>query len=225
MNSSWGSQVVAILGKELRSESRSRHGVFTAGLFGFLTVIAMVFAAYADSPTPSMAAGMLTVALVFSSVVTMPRTMVSEDESGTFALLQLLAEPSAAYFGKLLSNLVQLIASTLLLSVVFVAMADVEVSRPLVFWASLLALPFALAGGATFCSALVMGAANRWLLAGAVSLPLLVPVVFLGVATLRCGLGAGSVQSGVESLVALAGYALVTFAAGPRLIAAVWRND
>jgi hypothetical protein len=70
-----------------------------------------------------------------------------------------------------------------------------------------------------------MGAANRWLLAGVVALPMLVPVVFLGVSALRAGLGAGLEAAGVQSLTALGGYALVAFAAGPRLIASVWRND
>ena len=225
MNSTWGSQVRAVFRKELRTELRSKHGLFTAGLFGFLTVIAMVFATYADKPTPSLAAGMLCVALVFSTVVTMPRTMIVEDEQGTFALLQLLAEPSAAYFGKLLSNAIQLLIGTAILSVVFIGMTDTAVERPLIFALSLLVLPLALAGGASFCSALVMGATNRWLLAGVVALPMLVPVVFLGVSALRTGLGAGLEATGIQSLTALGGYALVAFAAGPRLIAAVWRND
>jgi ABC-type transport system involved in cytochrome c biogenesis permease component len=151
--------------------------------------------------------------------------MIVEDEQGTFALLQLLAEPSAAYFGKLLSNAIQLLIGTAILSVVFIGMTDTAVERPLIFALSLLALPLALAGGASFCSALVMGAANRWLLAGVVALPMLVPVVFLGVSALRAGLGAGLEAAGVQSLTALGGYALVAFAAGPRLIASVWRND
>ena len=71
----------------------------------------------------------------------------------------------------------------------------------------------------------MLGAANRWILAGLVSLPLLVPVVFLGVGALQAGLGSGLDQQGSQSLVALAAYALVTLAAGPILIGQVWRND
>lgn len=223
MSSSWGRQVAAIVRKEARSELRSRHGLFTAGLFGFLTVIAMVFAAYLDKPSAGVAAGMLCVALVFSAVATLPRTMIVEDEQGTFALLQLLAEPSAAYFGKALSNCLQMLLSAIVLGVVFVGMVDLPVERPWVFSLALAALALALAGGTSFCGALVIGATNRWLLASVVALPLLVPVVFLGVSALRCGLGAGSLEAGVEALVALGGYALVMLAAGPRLVAAVWR--
>lgn len=225
MSSSWGRQVRAIIGKELRTELRSKHGLFTSGLFGFLTVIAMVFAAYAEKPTATVAAGMLCVALVFSAIVTLPRTMIVEDEQGTFALLQLLADPSAAYFGKALTNCVQMLLASVVLGGVFVGMVELPVAKPLVFVLGLLFLALALAGGTSFCGALVIGASNRWMLAGVVSLPLLVPVVFLGVVALRSGLGAGPSEAGVESLTALGGYALVTMAAGPRLVAAVWRND
>ncbi len=225
MSSSWGRQVRAIVGKELRTELRSKHGLFTAGLFGFLTVIAMVFAAYAEKPTPTIAAGMLCVALVFSAVVTLPRTMIVEDEQGTFALLQLLAEPSAAYFGKALTNCLQIVLGSFVLGGVFIAMTDLSVDRPLVFVLGLVLLSLALAGGTSFCAALVIGASNRWVLAGVVALPLLVPVVFLGVMALRSGLVSGFEVSGRESLVALGGYAMVTLAAGPQIVAQVWRND
>ncbi len=225
MSSSWVRQVRAIVGKELRTELRSKHGLFTAGLFGFLTVIAMVFASYAEKPSPTVAAGMLCVALVFSAVVTLPRTMIVEDEQGTFEMLQLLAEPSAAYFGKALTNCVQMVFASVVLGSVFIAMVEIPVARPLMFVLALLVLALALAGGTSFCGALVIGATNRWMLAGVVALPLLVPVVFLGVITLRTGLAGGFDEAGSESLVALAGYALVTLTAGPRLIAAVWRNE
>ncbi|HXH62137.1 MAG TPA: heme exporter protein CcmB [Fimbriimonadaceae bacterium] len=223
MNSTWISQVRALLTKELRTELRSKHGLFTAGLFGFLAVVTIVFASIADKPSPGLAAALLVVALVFSAVVTVPRTLIVEDEQNTFPLLMLIADPSAAYFGKLFANGMQMLAASAVLGTVFVVMADVVVQRPWMFVLGLFFLSLALAGGTSFCGALVLGASNRWLLAGAVALPLLVPVVFLGVVALRCGLGAGTVEGGVEGLVALAGYALVCFAAAPQLVGAVWR--
>jgi heme exporter protein B len=223
MSSSWGRQVAAVFAKEARTELRSRHGLFTSAMFGLLTVLTMVFASFLDPPSATGAAVLLCVALVFAAVVTLPRTMIVEDEQGTFALLQLLADPSAAFLGKALMNAVQMLLGALVLGVVFVAMAALGVERPLVFGLALLLLSLALAGGTSFCGALVIGATNRWVLAGVVALPLLVPVVFLGVVALRCGLGAGFVGAGTESLLALGGYALVTYAAGPRLVAAVWR--
>jgi ABC-type transport system involved in cytochrome c biogenesis permease component len=136
-----------------------------------------------------------------------------------------LADPSAAYFGKALTNAVQMLAGSFVLGGVFVAMADIPVERPVVFIVGLGFLSLALAGGTSFCAALVIGATNRWVLAGVVALPLLVPVVFLGVVALRSGLGAGVEGAGSESLLALGGYALVTLTAGPGIVALVWKND
>ncbi|MCH7904262.1 MAG: heme exporter protein CcmB [Armatimonadetes bacterium] len=225
MSSSWLDQAVAVFQKEVRTEFRSKHGLFTAGMFGVLTVLTMVFSTYIDKPSPSLAAGMLVVALVFAAVSTLPRTMIIEDEQGTFELLQLLSDPSAAFFGKAVFNALHMLIASLLLGGVFVAMVDIPVVKGTVFVLGLALLALALAGGTSFCGGLVLGAANRWILAGLVSLPLLVPVVFLGVGALQAGLGSGLDQQGNQSLVALAGYALVTLAAGPILIGQVWRND
>lgn len=225
MNSRWADQAMAVVAKELKTEMRSKHGLFTAGLFGFLTVATMVFSTFAEGPTPTIAAAMLVVALLFAAVTTMPRTMLVEDEQGTFELLQLLSEPSAAYFGKAVYNAMQMLVASLVLGGVFVAMANIDVVRPFPFVAGLVLLSLAMAGGVSLCGGLVLGAANRWVLVGALSLPLLMPVVFLGVVAIRSGLGAGFEGTGTESLMALGGYALVTLAAGPGLVAAVWRND
>lgn len=225
MNSSWFSQALAVFKKEVRTEFRSKHGLFTAGMFGVLTVLTMVFSVYIVKPSPMIAAGMLVVALVFAAVSTLPRTMIIEDEQGTFELLLLLSEPSAAFFGKAVFNALHMLVSALVLGVVFVAMVDLTVVKIDLFVLGLASLALALAGGTSFCGGLVLGASNRWILAGLVSLPLLIPVVFLGVGTLQAGLGSGFDQQGYQSLIALVGYSIVTLAAGPVLIGIVWRND
>ena len=225
MSSSWFDQAVAVFQKEVRTEFRSKHGLFTAGMFGVLTVLTMVFSVYVEKPSPLIASGMLVVALVFAAVSTLPRTLIIEDEQGTFELLMLLSEPSAAFFGKAVFNALHMLFASLILGVVFVAMVDLPVESIPMFVLGLASLALALAGGTSFCGGLVLGAANRWILAGVVSLPLLVPVVFLGVGVLQAGLGSGFDQQGAQSLVALAGYALVTLSAGPMLIGQVWKND
>lgn len=225
MNSSWSDQAVAVFLKELRTEFRSKHGLFTAGMFGVLTVLTMVFSVYIDKPSPMVASGMLVVALVFAAVSTLPRTLIIEDEQGTFELLLLLCEPSAAFFGKAVFNALHMLIASMLLGVVFVTMVDLPIVNGTLFFLGLASLALALAGGTSFCGGLVLGASNRWILAGVISMPLLVPVVFLGVGVLQAGLGSGFDQKGVQSLVALTGYALVTLAAGPMLIGQVWKND
>lgn len=225
MKSRWTDKILAVLKKEALTEFRGRHGLFTAALFSLLTVVAMVFASFSEKVTPATVAAMLTAALVFSSVVTVPRTLLSEDEQGTFSLLMLLVEPGTAFIGKCLGNCVQMLIGGGMLTLVYFGMTATVVKVPIFFSLALVLLSLSLAVGVSFCTALVLGSSNRWLLAGVVSLPLLVPVVFLGVVALRKGLDGSYPLLGTQSLIALGGYVVTLFAAGPSLVAAVWRSD
>lgn len=225
MRSPWLSQVGAILWKEAVSELRGRHGLFTSAMFGLLTVVVLVFASFTEKPSASMVAAMLTSALVFSAVVTLPRSMIAEDEQGTFALLVLLAEPGAAFFGKTLMNCLQMLIGATVLTVVYLTMSEVVVASLPMFSVALLTLALSLAVGVSLCGALVLGSTNRWLLASVVSLPLLIPVVFLGVVAVKSGVDGSGMETGRQCVVALVGYFATILGAGPGLIAKVWGND
>ena len=71
----------------------------------------------------------------------------------------------------------------------------------------------------------VMGAANRWLLAGAVALPLLLPQIAMGVGATKAAFGGGLPSSGVQQLIGLTGFAVAILAIGPGLAGAAWKTD
>jgi hypothetical protein len=53
---------------------------------------------------------------------------------------------------------------------------------------------------------------------------LLLPMIALGVSATRVAFGAGALPGGVTGCIGLACYAVATFAAGPYIFAAVWKN-
>jgi len=224
-NSSWASETLAVFHKEWLTEMRSRHGLFTSFLFSLLAVVAMSLSSFATKPAPSIAAGMLCVTLLFSAVVALPRSFLVEDEQGTFDLLRLAVEPSAAFAGKLLYNAVQALLSVAVLSVLFVTMTGVTVLDPLLFALGCLFTALSLAGGVSVCGALVMGASNRWLLGTAAALPILLPQVFLGMGALKVAFGQGTVSGGWMCVTGLFGWALTLASIGPFLAAAAWKTD
>lgn len=225
MNSPWMREVAAVLGKEWRTEWRSRHGLFTSLLFILLASLASGLAASFHRPSPGLAAGMLVVTLLFAAVVALPRSFLIEDEQGTFDLLRLLAQPTTAFVGKALFGALQMVGSAVVVAVLFVNLTGVDVLRPGLFALALILEALALSGGVALCSALVLGASNRWVLAGAAAIPILAPQVFLAVGALRVALGEGSLMGGWQSVVGLAGFALVLLAGGPLLVQAVWSVD
>ncbi|HVL38366.1 MAG TPA: heme exporter protein CcmB, partial [Fimbriimonadaceae bacterium] len=212
MSSNWAAEIGAVFRKELLSESRSRSGFLTAMLFSIVAVVAVSFAGYGQVLSGSMGAGLFWVVMLFSSVVSLPRAFLAEEEQGTADMLKLLARPHAIFWGKALFNLVQMILTGLMLSVLFLVLSGLEVRIGLLYAAGLVAGSTALAGAVTLCGALVAQAANRAALVGAIALPLLLPLVALGVGTTRVALGEGLAAGGWQSAVGLVSYAVAVLA-------------
>jgi heme exporter protein B len=225
MKSGWAPEVLAIVRKEWISESRSKHGFFTALLFSVLTVTSAGFASFTERLAGNLAGGMLTIALLFMAVVALPRFLLTEDEQGTFDLLRLMARPEVIAGGKLIASALQMVVTGLALSVLYVGFAQVVVANWPLFLCAVLAESLALATGVTFCGGLVMGSANRWIMASVAALPILLPQMALSVAAIGAGLGSGRTTLGWQSVAGLLGYALALASLGPIILARVWTDE
>ncbi len=227
MSSSWRKEISALFVKEVQSELRGRSGLLNSLLFSLVTVVAVSLATFGHSISATFAAGMIWVALLFASSVALPRCFTLEEEQGTGDLLRLLARPHAVFWGKALYNLLLIFLVALVLGGLFLALVEIRGDRPVIPWLFLLSLlgaAGALAGAVTLCGALVAQAANRATLAGTISLPLLLPVLFLGVNGTRAGLGDGVLETGLTASIGLLCYGVASLAIGPYLFAAVWKH-
>lgn len=218
-------EIWAVFLKEWRSEVRSRHGLFTAGLFSLLAVVGMGFASYGQKPSPTLGAGMLCITLLFSAIIALPRTFLLEDEQGTFDLLRIISNPMNSFVGKLLYNLVQMAITALLLGVLFTQFTGLDILNMPLFILGLILEAITLAGAVSLCGALVMGANNRWVLIGVLAMPLLLPQIAMGIGALRVSLGEGTIEGGWQNAVGLFGFGVALLGAGPLLVAQVWRID
>lgn len=219
----WGREVRAIFNKELSSELRSKSGLMTAGLFGLVTVVAIALSSFGIHLGGKLSSGLLWVALLFSAAVAMPRIFLIEEEQRTGDLLRLWARPHSVFWGKCLFNVLQMFLTGVVLSVLFFLLTNTSVDILWLFGVSLVGGCIALASVVTLCGALVSQAANRSAMAAAISVPLLLPLVALGVSSMHVALGEGSYVSGIQSAVGLIAYAGLTLAIGPWLFASVWK--
>lgn len=225
MNYSWRAEILAIFRKEWRTEMRSMSGLVTAFLFSVVTVYAISFAALNSKLPKTVIAGMLWVALLFSAASSLPRTFLSEEEHGTADLLRLVARAHAVFWGKALFNIFQCVATSVMLSILYLGFTSTPVAIPWLFAVSLVAGCLSLAGAVTLCGAIASQASNRSMLAAAIAVPLLLPLVALGVSGMRVSLGDGTMASGgTASAIGLIGYAVATLATGPYIFAAVWKT-
>lgn len=224
MNEGWGREVAAVFQKEVASEMRSKTGLMTSGLFAVVSVVAIAFATVSNKVPATISAGLFWVVLVFSAIIALPRAFTLEEEIGTGDLLRLMARPHAVFWGKMLFNLLLILITALVLSTLFLLFARTSVAIPWLFILSVVGACLAISGGVTLSGALVAQAANRGALAGAISLPLLLPLTAIGIGALRVAFGEPGLDAGTRDALGLLCYGVVSMAVGPYLYAAVWKS-
>ena len=222
-NSTWAAETLAVFRKEIVSELRGKHGLYTSLLFAVMTVSALGMAAARSTPSATLAAGMFWVALLFAAIVGVSRTFIIEEEQGTGDLLRLWANPEPVFWGKTLYNLMLIAVVALVVLPLYMLFVGVSVSQWALLLAALVSGCAALATAIGLCGALVSRSKSSAALAGVISIPVLLPVVLLGVGALRIAFGEIGSQ-GWTSVAGLAGLALAFAAVGPYLYAAVWKQ-
>lgn len=199
----------------------------TTLLFGIFTVVTISFATFDMVISPQLAAGLISVALLFSAIVALPRVVLVEEEQGTGDLLRILAHPGDVFWGKALYNLLFMLIAATVVTVLFLGFTQTDVVRPGLLIVSLIGACSAYAGTVTLCGALVAHASNRTALAGVLAVPLLLPLSFLAVAGLRVALdvrGEMNLNNGMIAGFGLLSYGLAALAIGPYLFSAVWKR-
>lgn len=220
----WRRQIFAVFRKEFLTEIRSPHGLLTGGLFSVLSVVAIMLAAYNMHLTADLAAGLLWVIFLFAGVAALPRSFIAEEENGTGDVLRLTAQPHAVFWGKALFNALLTLFTCALLTFLFVIVMNLTVIHFGLMLIGLLGGGLALSGAVTLCGALAARAASRQALAGAVALPLVIPVAVFGVASLRVAFMDSGYEQGLTAANGLLAYGIASNAIGPFIYALLWKR-
>ncbi len=173
------SQVLWILQKDLLIEWRARSRLFALISFALTTLLLFSFAVGPDTKTlRDHAGGYLWLALLFSSTALLDRSLRVEEESGAMdSLLLAPTSPTAIFYGKAISNSLQLIMLGLIALPVTLALCDATLTgSPLVLLAALVLGSMGLAAPGTLYAALTARISGQQLL-----LPLIVPALLAAV--------------------------------------------
>lgn len=214
----------ASLKKEWLCETRSSHGIYTSALFGLNAAVAMSLASYTVRLGPEVTAALIVVLLVFSASFSVPRSFITEDEQGTVDLLILVADVELAYWGKVIFQSAAQIVTGFVVTLVFCAASGSAVANVPLLFAAVSGVTLSLALSLSLAGALVMGATNRWVLAAVVSLPLVIPTIFLGYGLVLTSLDPGSAKNVGQYAIGLIGLILVSGALGPTLVREAWKR-
>ena len=226
--SDWTREIRAVFLKEWRTEIRARTGLLTSGLFSLVTVVTTSWAFFNRNVNaeglPQVAASLLWTIVLFSSLLSLPRTFLLEEESGTIDLLRLAGRPHAIFWGKLLMNLAQTLAIASVASFLFIALTGIHVPRLDLFVGALIGGTASIAATVTLCGAMSAQAANRGTLAAAIAVPLLLPLLQMGVSAMRVAFGTGLVDGGTVATFGLLGYSIAVMAISPWIYASIWKS-
>ena len=107
--------VFAILKKDILMELRTKETVNATLVFGVLITLVFSFISEPGSKTEQeVAGGIFWMAVTFSGILGLNKTMMSEIQGGNFEALMLAPiDRSAVFFGKVLSNFLFLTSSAL----------------------------------------------------------------------------------------------------------------
>lgn len=186
----------------------------TTLLVGLVMMTGLGFAANGDELSPKVVAGLIVAGLLFTSLLSVPRLYLVEEDQGTLPLLRMVASAESIYMGKLLFGLLQTVLVNLFLSVMFVILMDATVH---VWWTFLGAIILESATFVATCSLagiLVLGASGRWMLVTVVAGSLLLPQTALAVHLLKFSFGKFPGQDPLVAAIGLAGFSLCSMAVG-----------
>ncbi len=204
--------LLAIAGKDLRSEARSRAATVATVFFSSVTLVVLAFALGRDADLMSRAApGALWVALAFSGVISAAQAYQSDLAEGAFEQVLTLPVPRAAVFlGKLLANwLTMTVLGAVLLPVASLLFdAPIAAGVPqLLLTIALGTLGFAII--ATFYAALTANLQARESLLPVLMFPVVVPVLLASVRATDAIVTGGDAALAADWIELLAGFDLV----------------
>jgi len=182
------SNAAVLLGKELRTEFRSRELLTTTVVF-ILIVLFMFSIAFQPTSDESrqIGPGLLWLAFLFAASLMLQQCFLREQQNDTLSALRLsVSDPFAIFLAKLAANTLFLLLTELFLLPIFALMYNVPVVR-VMHWLALVfflgSLGISIVG--TALSAISAQARMRELLLPLLLLPLLMPILIVSTEVTR----------------------------------------
>ena len=221
-------QVRFLLGKDLRIELRKKESLVSMAFFGTLILVMLNIAnGIGKQVDAETGAGILWVAIIFSSVLGLGRVFAREKENGCVAAL--LISPVTAgeiYLAKTLVNFTLMLLAELVLVPVFYVLFGAQLSgAPLTLLPILLLVNLGFSTTGTLVSAISAGTRRNEVLLPILLFPLILPLTALAVKATSGALAAKPLTALLDQLEPMAAFCVVFAAAGYLLFPFAIRED
>jgi len=186
--------VSAILWKDLKIELRTKEIFASSFLFALIVLVIFNFTLFL-SPTEAtrLGAGFLWISFTFAGLLSLNRSFALEkEESCAQGLVISPADKGAVYLGKLLSNVVFMLATELVILPLFAAFFNVSITGHVgILLLALLLGSVGFSSVGTIFSAMAAGTRMREVMLPVLLLPVSVPLIIAAVETTAYALGSG----------------------------------
>lgn len=217
--------IIAILGKDVRSELRTRYAVNALLMFVVVTLSVILFSLAGETVARSVHAGLLWVVMFFAAMSGLARSFVAEEERGTTLTLQLLATPVSVYIGKLLFNTaLTLLLNSFIVLLFLLFIPDFTPAQPGLFWTVVLLGGVAVSSATTIIAAIIARANTKGTLFPVLSFPILLPLLMSGISATKIAMEEQAWTSAWADLQLLSSYIVVVVTASILLFEHVWKD-
>ncbi len=172
----------AVFRKDTASELRTRYALNALFLFTVTTLSIILFSFQSAVVPTQVHAGLLWVLIFFAAMSGLSRTFITEEDRGTILLLKLSTISTPVFYGKLLFNVLLLLALTTVLTVLYALVVPGFAVEGL--WTLCTALflgTVGLASASTIIGALIAKANARGTLYPVLSFPIVLPLLLTAI--------------------------------------------
>jgi len=223
--STWIKSTVTVFTKDLQSELKTRYALNALVMFVVVTLSIVLFSIAGESVSPSLLAGILWIVIFFSAMSGLSRTFVSEEERGTVMTLQLIAQSSMVYFGKLLFNLVLIVSLNIFIVISYlIVMGGFVVKNYAIFLMTILLGSIGLAGASTIIAAIIAKANTKGTLYPVLSFPILLPLLLTVMNATKLAVEGAPFADALGEFKILISYSVVVITASYLLFDFVWKD-
>jgi heme exporter protein B len=220
--STWATKSAWLLAKELKSEFRTRYALNAVLMFALTTLAVTSFSIGAFGLTPRIVSALFWLVIFFSSLSGLAQVFVKEEEAKTASLLRSVAGSETVFLGKLLFNLVLLLALELILVPLFLVWMSASILNLWLFLSVLMLGTLGLVCATTILAAIVSQARAKGSLFVVLSFPILLPLLIGSIDGTRLSMEGSDFAAGWGNLGMLVSYLVVMFVASFLLFDSVW---
>lgn len=213
----------AVLVKDGLCEFRTRYALSALFMFALVALTSISMSIGAISLSVELTAALLWVILFFCAMAGLSRVFVQEQEAGTMIALRIYASGQAVIFGKLLFNVIVLLALTILVIPLFIMFLNVEVYHWPVFIIILILGDVGIAAASTITASMVAKTQGKNALFTVLTFPILLPQLLSSISATTKILA--DTQPDIWEIIFLATYNVVVITASSILFDYLWYEE